>query len=218
MSAATLQKYEKCDEHRIIIQALYEVCHDKEQEIIRLQVEIKLNGETTQKLYQREEKLLEELRIKKSDIKRLDADLKAATSTGKYQKTLRRQKDLEQREVSVLNSERTVFRNLKNAKIGQLKNQVKSIQTVISNNKIRNEVKAEQLSNMMYEVKLLKERVVDLEAEISLIQDQTKMDTKDGQRYNSISAMCVMELAGELDVPSGKVSKVIRFFGGKIFR
>ena len=63
---------------------------------------------------------------------------------------------------------------------------------------------------MTVDIKTLKSEITCLQAEVSFIQDDHSLNTKDGQRFNNVTKMCAMELAGELEVSSSHVPKIIQ--------
>ena len=148
-----------------------------------------------------------------SDLVKLTIKLTQAKDEAKLCKGTVEYKQLKRREKYLTEKERRINQKLSNFhSMSDLKSKKLAVQKQLSTYKKRCQVYSSDKLAVVKELRQMKLRCVDLEAEI-LSPTDSKLETRsgglNGQSFTDDIEKCVMELVGELDVPTNKCARVI---------
>ena len=148
-----------------------------------------------------------------SDLVKLAIQLTQAKDEAKLCKGTVEYKQLKRREKYLTEKERRINQKLSNFhSMSDLKSKKLAVQKQLSTYKKRCQVYSTDKIAVVKELRQMKLRCVDLEAEILSLTDsklETRKDGLNGQSFTDDIEKCVMELVGELDVPTNKCARVI---------
>lgn len=178
--------------------ALEELVSDRQNEVKKLLCNIQEKDKVIKILEMRLDQLNSELLHKETDLIDSRAEVRDLKSSGLYQRTVRKIRELQELEK---NLERRSY-TTDNAVIERLKGQVKGLQTLVSNYKLMNVTNSNIATERQKKIKELKGVIVDLEVQLLNFREGSSFLTREGvgHKFTDEVEMCTMELTGECEV------------------